>query len=90
MAQSLSAVELAPCRQNEELAQFGAQLEMWWGNFWSSPEAHSTVEASYSDNKSEIDDLVQGTVAKWDDGDYFGAGENFGQFWSLLIGKPEW
>lgn len=90
MAQSVSAIELMPCGESSDLLQLGSQLEMWWGSFWSNPEAHKEVEASYSANKAEIDGLVSGTVTKWDEGDFFGAGESFGQFWSILIGKPTW
>jgi len=46
------------------------------------------VEANYRANKASVAELVNQVQKQWDAGQLYEAGQNYGKFWTTLIGKP--
>ena len=90
MALNLSPQDMEACGKIDKVAVAGQQLENWWSNFWDQEDADAISEANFEANEGKgIMDILK-LRADWELGYYYDAGKRFGEFWNILIGKPEW
>ena len=84
----LSSYDLEPCGENEKLNGVAKKFGLWWGSFWSQPDAQQKVKENYEQNEAMISSTVKEMVDQWNEDNYFAAGEAFANFWTAMIGKP--
>ena len=61
----------------------------WWVDFWSQTDAKEQMEKNIKANEEAVGVAVLSLQNSWRYKDFVNAGKAYGDFWGLLIGRPD-